>query len=105
MLEYAVKILEQLSNVLIEPIGNEGRLRVMNALLRENGVEELPYICPYTGKPIMAAEEYYRGLQILIEHAKKSLADKKTADVVPDDFRILEVIMDESSTPTADITA
>lgn len=73
VLKYAVTMLEQLSNVLIEPIGPEGRLRVLNSLLRERGVEEMPYIFPQTGKPTIAAEEYHRCLNILIEHARQTM--------------------------------
>lgn len=105
MLEYAVSMMEQLMNTFIGPIGPEGRMRVLNALRRERGVEELPFIYKPTGKPHQAAEQYSRCMTILIEHAKKSLADEKAVDVIPDEFRILEVVMDEGCTPEADITA
>lgn len=55
---------------LLEPIGPEGRLRVLNALMKEHGVkDELPYICPETGHPTTAAETYYECLKTLIDYA------------------------------------
>lgn len=105
MLLYAISMLEQLSNVFIEPIGPDGRLRVLNAMLRERGVEEMPRICAQTGSPTRAAEEYYQCLQTLIKHAKRSLDDGKTADIVPEEFRIIEVVMDKGGASDADGTA
>lgn len=105
VLEYAVTMLEQLSTAFIEPIGPEGRLRVLNALMQERGVEEMPYIFPYTGKPTIAAEEYHRCLKTLIEHAKKSLNDEELDGLIPGEFRIVEVSMDKGGTTETDGTA
>lgn len=105
MLEYAVSLMEQFAKTLLDPIGQEGRLRALNALHRESGVEELPLIYPPTGKPTQVAEQYRRCLQILIDHAKESLDDAKTVDVIPDEFRVVEVTMDKGSTAHADGTA
>lgn len=105
MLEYAVSLMEQFSKVFLGPIGPEGRLRVLNAIHRECGVEELPTIYAPTGKPTMQAEQLMRCLTILIEHAKKSLDDEEAVDVIPDEFRVVEVTMDKGSTAHADGTA
>lgn len=105
MLRYAISMMEQLKIWLIDPITPEARLRVLNALLKENGIDEMPYILEETGTPVIAAEEYSRCLSILIEHAKKSLDNVQTVDIVPDEFRIVEVRMDESRTAGADRTA
>lgn len=105
MLKYAASLMEQFAKTLLDPIGQEGRLRALNALHRERGVEELPLIYPPTGKPTQVAEQYRRCLQILIDHAKESLDDAQAGAVVPDEFRIVEVVMDEGSTAHADGTA
>lgn len=102
MLEYAVSMMEQLMNTCVGPIGQEGRLRVLNALLRERGVEELPFIYAPTGKPQQAAEQYSRCLTILIEHAKKSLRDEKLDGLIPGEFGIVEVSMDKGGAPETD---
>lgn len=73
MLEYAVLMLEQLSERIIEPIGPEGRLRALNAMLSERGVEQLPFNFPPEGMRTIAAEEYHRCLKILIEHAHQTM--------------------------------
>ncbi len=67
---YAVQMLEQLDKCILSRIGEEGRLNVLNAIMKETGcVGELPKTCQETGKPTRAAEEYYRCFKQVLKMA------------------------------------
>lgn len=69
---HAADILGIIWERLLDPIGPEARLRLLNAMLKERGVQgEFPYICEHTGRPTRAAEEYHEHLKVLIDHAKR----------------------------------
>lgn len=67
---YAVQMLELLDERMLSRMGEEGRMNVLNAILKEAGCEgEIPMTCPETGKPTRAAEDFYKCFKQVLQTA------------------------------------